>query len=119
MSGANSWLARQRKSDLVELAQTVGLKECVLLSTFPINFASRKLLGSWDVGLLFSLVLMHLFSLFFCVLHASRRGRCVLAGREAVATAAWLTPRDALTAQRIAAQPQLFGNDGANMMIFI
>lgn len=29
MSGANSWLARQRKSDLVELAQTVGLKEYV------------------------------------------------------------------------------------------
>lgn len=27
MSGANSWLARQRKSDLVELAQTVGLKD--------------------------------------------------------------------------------------------
>jgi len=27
MSGANSWLARQRKSDLVELAQTVGLTE--------------------------------------------------------------------------------------------
>ena len=29
MSGANSWLSRQRKSDLVELAQTVGLKEYV------------------------------------------------------------------------------------------
>jgi len=27
MSGANSWLARQRKSDLVELAQTVGLTD--------------------------------------------------------------------------------------------
>ena len=32
MSGANSWLARQRKSDLVELAQTVGLKEYVQFS---------------------------------------------------------------------------------------
>lgn len=29
MSGGNSWLARQRKSDLVELAQTIGLKEYV------------------------------------------------------------------------------------------
>jgi hypothetical protein len=28
MSG-NSWLARQRKSDLVEMAQAVGLKEYV------------------------------------------------------------------------------------------
>ncbi|GAB1315067.1 Rho termination factor N-terminal domain-containing protein [Madurella fahalii] len=27
MSGGNSWLARQRKSDLVELAQTIGLKD--------------------------------------------------------------------------------------------
>ena len=38
MSGANSWLARQRKSDLVELAQTVGLKEYVL--TFFLLFVS-------------------------------------------------------------------------------
>lgn len=29
MSGANSWLQRQRKSDLVEIAQNVGLKEYV------------------------------------------------------------------------------------------
>jgi hypothetical protein len=29
MSSGNSWLARQRKSDLVELAQAVGLKEYV------------------------------------------------------------------------------------------
>jgi hypothetical protein len=26
---SNSWLARQRKSELVELAQTIGLKEYV------------------------------------------------------------------------------------------
>ena len=27
MSGANSWLARQRKSDLVDLAQSLGFTE--------------------------------------------------------------------------------------------
>lgn len=37
MSGANPWLVRQRKSDLVELAQIVGLKEYVPLfhTVFP------------------------------------------------------------------------------------
>lgn len=29
MSTGNSWLARQRKSDLVELAHAVGIKEYV------------------------------------------------------------------------------------------
>jgi hypothetical protein len=33
MSTGNSWLARQRKSELVELAQAVGIKEYVGLST--------------------------------------------------------------------------------------
>ncbi|KAK0720775.1 hypothetical protein B0H67DRAFT_202561 [Lasiosphaeris hirsuta] len=37
MSGANSWLARQRKSDLIELAQTVGLKEYVFALFFCQN----------------------------------------------------------------------------------
>jgi hypothetical protein len=57
MSGANSWLARQRKSDLVELAQTVGLKECVLLSHFFCLSASRKFLvaGFWN----FTFLLVH------------------------------------------------------------
>lgn len=34
MSGANSWLQRQRKSELVEIAQSIGLKEYVHSRTF-------------------------------------------------------------------------------------
>jgi len=41
MSG-NGWLARQRKSDLVDIAQTLGLKEYVFffLSFFAYIFAN-------------------------------------------------------------------------------
>jgi hypothetical protein len=42
MSTANSWLQRQRKSDLVEIAQNVGLKEYVR--------GPRELMMSFCVG---------------------------------------------------------------------
>jgi hypothetical protein len=32
MASGNSWLARQRKSDLLDLAEAVGLKEYVTIS---------------------------------------------------------------------------------------
>lgn len=45
MSGTNSWLQRQRKSDLVDIAENVGLKKYVTLHLPP--YQCRDLYFVW------------------------------------------------------------------------